>query len=133
MADYSQLELRLGAYLSGDEKMIEGFKSGEDFHTRTFKEMYGRAPIEDKEKKIDERKIAKSINFGIWYGQGASGLAAVLKCKKSEAQEKLDLYLNTFTKVREYQTKIEREVLEKGYVVSKSGRMRRLPEVNSND
>lgn len=133
MADYSQLELRLGAWLSGDQKMIDGFKSGNDFHIETFRAMYGKDPIDDPENKIDERKIAKSINFGIWYGQGARGLADVLKISTDDAQEKLDLYLRTFTKVREYQNKIHQLVMKQGYVISHSGRIRRLPEVNSRD
>ncbi|HKP90911.1 MAG TPA: DNA polymerase I [Thermoleophilaceae bacterium] len=127
-ADYSQVELRILAHLSGEEVLKEIFARGEDVHAATAAEMFGVTPAD-----IDPglRSKAKMINFGIVYGLSAFGLADRLDIPKDEAGEFIDRYLGRFPKVREFiETTIERAT-EDGYVTTLFGRRRRIPELRS--
>ncbi|MFL5782158.1 MAG: DNA polymerase I [Thermoleophilaceae bacterium] len=127
-ADYSQVELRILAHLSGEQVLKEIFARGEDVHAATAAEMFGVTPAD-----IDPglRSKAKMINFGIVYGLSAFGLADRLDIPKDEAGEFIDRYLGRFPKVREFiETTIERAT-EDGYVTTLFGRRRRIPELRS--
>ena len=122
-ADYSQIELRLLAHVSGDEHLISAFTSGEDVHTMTASKVFGVKPDEVTK---DMRRKAKAVNFGIVYGQSKYGLAKSLGISNNEAQEFIDKYFETYPKVREYmQNKVE-FVNTHGYVETIFGRKRYL-------
>lgn len=131
VADFSQLEIRLLAHCSEEEFLINGFMQGDlDTHISVASEMF-EIPY-DKITK-DKRQAAKEINFGIAYGLSPFGLAVKLKCTEEEAQEKIDRYFNKLPKVYDFIKQTERDVIRKGYVVSITGRKRRLPEVYSDN
>ncbi len=122
-ADYSQIELRLLAHVSGDEHLIQAFKSGEDIHTMTASKVFG-VPIEEVTK--DMRRKAKAVNFGIVYGQSKYGLAKNLGIKNDEAQEFIDKYFETYPRVKEYMLNEVEFVNTHGYVETIFGRKRYL-------
>ncbi len=122
-ADYSQIELRLLAHVSGDEHLISAFNHGVDIHTQTAAKVFGVKP-EDVTK--DMRRKAKAVNFGIIYGQSKYGLAKAIGVKASEAQEFIDKYFEHFLKVREYMDYEREFVAEHGYVETIYGRRRYL-------
>ncbi len=122
-ADYSQIELRLLAHVSGDEHLIEAFNEGIDVHTRTASKVFGVKP-EDVTK--DMRRKAKAVNFGIVYGQSKYGLAKSIGVTAAEAQEFIDKYFEHFPKVREYMDYEREFVAEHGYVETMYGRRRYL-------
>jgi DNA polymerase I len=127
-ADYSQVELRVLAHISGEQVLKDIFERGEDVHAATAAEMFGVTP-----GQIDPglRSKAKMINFGIVYGLSAFGLADRLDIPQEEAQEFIDRYIGRFPKVKEYiDTTIER-AKESGYVTTLLGRKRRIPELRS--
>lgn len=126
--DYSQIELRLAAHLSGDEKMIEAFKNGADIHTSTAAEINQVSP-EAVSKQM--RNEAKAINFGVLYGQGAHGLAQAAGVPYWRAKEFIDQYFSVYTGVRKYLDESIVFAQEKGYVETLLGRRRYLPEINS--
>jgi DNA polymerase-1 len=127
-ADYSQVELRVLAHISGEQVLKDIFARGEDVHAATAGEMFGVAP-EDIDPGL--RSKAKMINFGIVYGLSAYGLADRLDIPQEEAAEFIERYLGRFPKVREYiETTIE-EATERGYVTTLLGRKRRIPELRS--
>ena len=127
-ADYSQIELRVMAHLSGDENMIEAFKEGYDIHAATAAKIYGK----DIEKVTrDERNKAKRANFGIIYGITVFGLAERLEIERAEARQLIDGYFDTFPKVREYMEQAKQTAREKGYVETFFHRRRYLPDINS--
>lgn len=127
-ADYSQVELRIMASLSGDENMIEAFVSGQDIHAATSAKIYHKA-IEDVTK--DERRKAKSANFGIIYGISVFGLSQGLEIDRREAKELIDGYFRTFPKVMEYIETAKRTATERGYAETLMGRRRYLPDITS--
>ncbi|MBW1973538.1 MAG: DNA polymerase I [Deltaproteobacteria bacterium] len=127
-ADYSQIELRVLAHISGDENLISAFKRGEDIHNRTACEIFGVKP-EDVTEEM--RRQAKTINFGIIYGMGAFGLASQLSIDRSVAQEYIDAYLSRYPGVSRYIEKITKDAEEKGYVETLLGRRRMIPEIKS--
>ncbi len=129
-ADYSQIELRILAHLSGDEGLIEAFTSGMDFHQATAGRVFGVAP-ESVEPGMRAR--AKAVNFGIVYGQSAHGLAQTLKISNAEAQEMIDRYYAAYPRVRAYLDETKTEAYRTGYAVTLYGRKRRIPELASSN
>lgn len=127
-ADYSQVELRIMASLSGDENMIEAFVSGQDIHAATSAKIYHKA-IEDVTK--DERRKAKSANFGIIYGISVFGLSQGLEIDRREAKELIDGYFHTFPKVMDFIENAKRTAAERGYAETLMGRRRYLPDITS--
>ena len=122
-ADYSQIELRLMAHLSGDENLINAFNTGEDVHTLTASKVFGVKP----EKVTKEmRRKAKAVNFGIVYGQSKYGLAKNLNITSEEAQEFIDKYFKLYPKVKKYMEDKKAFVNENGYVETMFGRKRYL-------
>lgn len=126
--DYSQIELRLAAHMSGDKKMIEAFKNNADIHTSTAAEINQVAP-EAVDKQM--RREAKAINFGILYGQGPHGLSQTADIPYWRAKEFIDNYFAVFQDVKKYIDQTVAEAREKGYVKTLFGRKRYLPEINS--
>ena len=127
-ADYSQIELRVMAHLSGDENMAEAFLSGQDIHAATAAKIYHK-PIGEVTK--DERTKAKRANFGIIYGISAFGLATQLGIPRAEAKELIDGYFATFPKVAGYMEKAVLAAREKGYAETIFHRRRYLPDITS--
>ncbi len=127
-ADYSQIELRVMAHLSGDDNMINAFIEGHDIHAATAANIYK----EDIDKVTgDQRRKAKRANFGIIYGITVFGLAERLEIERSEARQLIDGYFETFPKVREYMEQSKEKAREKGYVETFFHRRRYLPDINS--
>ena len=122
-ADYSQIELRLLAHVSGDENLIHAFTSGEDVHTMTASKVF---QVDIKDVTKDMRRKAKAVNFGIVYGQSRYGLAKNLGISNAEAQEFIDKYFETYPKVKEYMNHEVEFVNTNGYVETQLGRKRYL-------
>ena len=129
-ADYSQIELRLLAHISGDETMKEAFLSGEDFHTVTASNVFG-VPVEQVTPTLRSR--AKAVNFGIVYGISAFSLAQDIGVYTNEAKAYMDAYLEKYHGVRDYMKSIVKSAREKGYVSTIYGRRRYLPELKSSN
>ena len=127
-ADYSQIELRLMAHFSQDEHMLAAFRSGQDIHAATAARIYGR-PIEQISK--DERRKAKTANFGIIYGISAFGLAQQLDCSRTEAKQLIDDYFAAFPRVISYIESQKELARQKGYAETLFGRKRYLPDIHS--
>ena len=127
-ADYSQIELRIVAELSGDENMLEAFEKKIDIHTATAAKVYGVA-IDGVTKEM--RYKAKSVNFGIIYGQGAFGLAENIGVSRGEAKTIIDNYFLQFPKIKEYMSHNIQFAREHGYVQTIKGRKRYLKDINS--
>lgn len=129
-ADYSQIELRIMAHLSGDEHMIQAFRSGADIHAATAAKIYG-IPVE--EVTGDMRRKAKTANFGIIYGISVFGLAERLSIPRSESKELIDGYFRSYPGIRSYMDESIRIAKEKGYVETLFKRKRFLPDINSHN
>lgn len=127
-ADYSQIELRIIASLSGDAHMIEAFNAGEDIHRSTAAKVFG---IKPNEVTRDMRSQAKAVNFGIIYGQSAFGLAQNLNIKRSEAKELIDNYFAQYPGIKTYMEASIRKARENGYVETIMGRRRYLQDIKS--
>lgn len=127
-ADYSQIELRIMAHLSGDKHMIEAFLEGDDIHASTAAKIYHK-PIADVTR--DERRKAKTANFGIIYGISVFGLAERLNVPRSEARELIDGYFATYPRVREYMDESIERARRQGYIETLLRRRRYLPDINS--
>lgn len=127
-ADYSQIELRLVADFAQDETMIEGFRHGDDIHAITAAKIFHK-PVE--EVTGDERRKAKTANFGILYGITSFGLASRLQIPRREAKELIDNYFATFPTIHAYMSNSVEEARETGYAITKLGRKRRLSDINS--
>src|SRR5690606_36875425 len=127
-ADYSQIELRIVADISGDENMNNVFKNGLDIHTATAAKVYG-LPLEEVTK--EQRYKAKSVNFGIIYGQGAFGLAANLGISRSEAKEIIENYKAEFSGITRYMDERVRMAQQTGYAETIMGRKIWLRDINS--
>ena len=127
-ADYSQIELRIAAILSGDKKMKEAFIEGKDIHTMTASEVFNTP-----EKKVtsEMRRRAKVINFGILYGMGKRALAENLGISQDEAELYIREYFSDFEGIRSYAERVKNDARRKGYVETMFGRKRFLPEINS--
>lgn len=129
-ADYSQIELRLLANFSGDEKLIDAFNSGEDIHARTASEIFG-VPFESITPEI--RRNAKAINFGIVYGISSFGLSQNIKISPKEAAEYIKLYFDRYPKINEYLKSNVELCKENGYVKTIFNRIRAIPEITSSN
>ena len=127
-ADYSQVELRLMAHLSGDKSLIEAFQQGEDIHSATAAKLFHK---EIAEVTSDERRKAKTANFGIIYGISAFGLAQRLDIPRKEAKELIDGYFESYPKVKEYMERAVADARKKGYVTTAFGRRRILRDIDS--
>ncbi|MEO0007855.1 MAG: hypothetical protein RJA20_2051 [Bacteroidota bacterium] len=127
-ADYSQIELRLIAEISGDEAMIEAFQQGLDIHTATASRVFG-VPID--QVTSDQRRAAKTVNFSITYGAGASNLSQQLGIKRTEAKELIENYFAQYPGLRQYMTEIVERARKQGYVETMLGRRRYLRDINS--
>ncbi|MDP9751371.1 DNA polymerase I [Thermoanaerobacter pentosaceus] len=127
-ADYSQIELRVLAHVSGDEKLIESFMNNEDIHLRTASEVF-KVPMEKVTPEM--RRAAKAVNFGIIYGISDYGLSRDLKISRKEAKEYINNYFERYKGVKEYIEKIVRFAKENGYVTTIMNRRRYIPEINS--
>lgn len=127
-ADYSQIELRIMAHLSGDKHMIEAFLEDDDIHASTAAKIYHK-PIGDVTR--DERRKAKTANFGIIYGISVFGLAERLNVPRSEARELIDGYFATYPRVREYMDESIERARRQGYIETLLRRRRYLPDINS--
>lgn len=128
-ADYSQIELRVVASISEDKNMCEAFNLGKDIHTATAAKVYG---IEESEVTKDMRYKAKSVNFGIIYGQGAFGLAENLAISRTEAKELIENYFEQYGSIKSYMEKEINFAREHGYVETLMGRKRWLKNITSN-
>lgn len=127
-ADYSQIELRIVASISGDPNMVAAFKSGTDIHTATAARVYN---VKEKDVTKEMRYKAKSVNFGIIYGQGAFGLADNLGISRTEAKEIIDNYKKQFSGIQKYMDDTINFARENGYVQTLMGRKRWLRDINS--
>ena len=128
--DYSQIELRVFAHLSGDERLKEAFKSGRDIHTETASEIF---EVEAEKVSPNLRRHAKVINFGLAYGMSAYGLSQDLDIPVEEAKDYIDKYFERFSGVKEYMDQTIEDVKEKGYAETLYGRKRYIPEINSSN
>lgn len=128
-ADYSQIELRLLAHVTGDPVMLEAFRTGEDIHATTAQAVFGaQSAAELKEK----RRVAKIVNFGIAYAIGAFGLAQRINITRGEARKVIENYYKTYAGVRRYMEELPERAREDGCIVrSIFGRLRRLPDLTN--
>ena len=129
-ADYSQIELRLLAHMSGDENFIDAFKRGQDIHARTAAEVFG-IPLEEVTPEL--RRHAKAVNFGIVYGISDFGLARNLHISRKEAGDYISRYFERYPGVRAFMDKVVAEAHETGYVTTMFGRRRELPAIKSHN
>ena len=127
-ADYSQIELRIMAHLSGDASLLRAFAEDRDVHQATAAEVFGLAP---DDVSADQRRSAKAINFGLMYGMSAFGLARQLGIARGDAQKYMDLYFERYPGVRRYMEETRRQARETGYVETVFGRRLYLPEIQS--
>jgi DNA polymerase-1 len=127
-ADYSQIELRIMAHLSGDKTLLAAFAQGLDVHSATAAEVFG---VSLDEVSTDQRRKAKAINFGLIYGMSAFGLAKQINVGRHEAQEYIDIYFQRYPGVKLYMDAMRAKGREQGYVETLFGRRLYLPEINS--
>ena len=129
-ADYSQVELRILAHVSGEPKLREAFERGEDIHTATAAEVLGKEPATLTK---DERNVAKMVNFGIIYGISAFGLSENLEIPREEAQTYIDAYLARFPHVQDFIARTIEQAARDGYVTTLLGRRRPVPEIRASN
>ena len=129
-ADYSQIELRVFAHISGDESMIQAFNNNEDIHRQTASKVFN-VPLEDVTSK--QRSDAKAVNFGIVYGISDFGLAEQLGISRKQAKVYIEQYLEKYEKIKEFMENIKEFAKEKGYVETLFNRRRYIPELTSNN
>ena len=127
-ADYSQIELRIMAHLSGDEGLLAAFATDRDVHQATAAEVFGLAP---EAVTTDQRRAAKAINFGLIYGMSAFGLAKQLGVDRGAAQQYVDLYFARYPGVKRYMDETRKAAREQGYVSTVFGRRLHLPDINA--
>ncbi|HSH41906.1 MAG TPA: DNA polymerase [Arenicellales bacterium] len=127
-ADYSQIELRIMAHLSGDAGLLAAFAAGEDIHRATAAEVFGVGP---EQVSAEQRRSAKAINFGLIYGMSAYGLARQLGIERGAAQEYVDLYFARYPGVKDYMDRTRAQAHEQGFVETLFGRRLYLPEINA--
>ena len=125
-ADYSQIELRVLAHMSGDQTLQDAFAAGDDIHARTAKILFEKAEVSP-----DERRKAKTINFGLLYGMGPQKLGRELGISLKEAKEFIAVYFSKLSRVREFYEEIEAGAKSLGFVTTLAGRRRMLPDINS--
>ncbi len=129
-ADYSQIELRIMAHLSGDARLVQAFAQSEDVHRLTAAEVFG-TPLDAV--TADQRRAAKAINFGLIYGMSPFGLARQLGIERSAAKEYVDLYFQRYPAVREFMDRTRREAHDRGFVETVFRRRLYLPDINARD
>ena len=129
-ADYSQIELRIMAHLSGDQRLLAAFAAGEDIHTATAAEVFGIPP---NEVQPEQRRHAKAINFGLIYGMSAFGLARQLGIERQAAQAYMDLYFQRYPGVRAFMERTRQQAREQGFVETLFGRRLYLPDINASN
>ena len=129
-ADYSQIELRIMAHLSGDKGLLDAFAHGKDIHKATASEVFG-VPLD--ELTTEQRRSAKAINFGLIYGMSAFGLSKQLNIPRNEAQKYMDLYFERYPGVLEYMDSTRESAKEKGYVETVFGRRLYLPDIKASN
>ena len=129
-ADYSQIELRVLAHLSGDEHMIEAFKNGEDIHKQAASKVFG---IPQEEVTKEQRSSAKAVNFGIVYGISEFGLGQQLGINRNKAKEYIEQYLSEYSGVRIFMQEAIKKAKETGYSMTMFGRRREIAELKSNN
>ena len=129
-ADYSQIELRVMAHLSCDKNMIEAFREGDDIHAATAAKIF-KKPLDEVSK--EERRKAKTANFGIIYGISAFGLAERMGVSRTEAKQLIDGYFITYPQIKEYMDQSIQKARINGYIETISGRRRYLPDINSHN
>ena len=129
-ADYSQIELRIMAHLSKDERLLSAFKAGEDIHRATAADVFG---VDVSEVSDDQRRSAKAINFGLIYGMSAFGLAQQLNIGRNDAQEYVDLYFERYPGVKDYMDRTRQLAADQGFVETLFGRRLYLPEINASN
>lgn len=129
-ADYSQIELRVLAHISGDDNMIHGFQSGEDIHAITASQVFG-VPLQEVTKQM--RSEAKAVNFGIVYGISDFGLATNIGTSRKKAKDYIEKYFQHYPKIKEYMDQTIKNCKETGYVETLWGRRRYVPEIKSNN
>ena len=127
-ADYSQIELRIMAHLSGDQGLLKAFAEGRDIHRATAAEVFG---ADLQQVSEEQRRSAKAINFGLIYGMSAFGLARQLGIERGAAQQYVDLYFQRYPGVRDFMDRIRTDAHEKGYVETLFGRRLYLPEIGA--
>ncbi|MBM4432215.1 MAG: DNA polymerase I, partial [Chloroflexi bacterium] len=127
-ADYSQVELRVLAHISGDENLLAAFRRGEDIHASTASRILG-VPLQ--EVTPDMRRLAKTINFGLIYGMSDWGLAARTELSQEEAADFISKYFAQFPRVRQYLAGVKQQAADLGYVETLLGRKRYFPELSS--
>ena len=128
-ADYSQIELRIMAHLSGDQGLLDAFAAGEDIHRATAAEVFGADGPEAV--TAEQRRSAKAINFGLIYGMSAFGLARQLGIERAAAQEYVDLYFTRYPGVKAFMERTREQARERGYVETLFGRRLYLPDINA--
>lgn len=128
-ADYSQIELRIMAHMSGDEKLIEAYRRADDIHAITASEVF-HVPLSEVTPTL--RRNAKAVNFGIIYGISSFGLSSDLSISRKEAADFIERYFETYPKVKEFIDGLVNDAKEKGYAVTLFNRRRPIPELNSN-
>ena len=129
-ADYSQIELRIMAHLSGDKGLVDAFAQGKDIHKATAAEIMG---VNESEVTSEQRRHAKAVNFGLIYGMSAFGLARQIDVGRKEAQEYIDIYFERYPGVRDYMERTRDIAAKQGYVETLFGRRLHLPEINSSN
>ncbi len=129
-ADYSQIELRIMAHLSGDKGLLDAFAQGKDIHKATAAEIMG---VDESEVTSEQRRHAKAVNFGLIYGMSAFGLARQIGVGRKEAQEYIDIYFERYPGVRDYMERTRDVAAKQGYVETLFGRRLHLPEINSSN
>lgn len=129
-ADYSQIELRIMAHLSGDQGLINAFSQGKDIHRSTAAEIFG---VSLDEVSSEQRRNAKAINFGLIYGMSAFGLSRQLGISRPDAQKYMDLYFQRYPGVQQFMTDIREKAKAQGYVETLFGRRLYLPDINSSN
>lgn len=127
-ADYSQVELRLLADMSGDEELLRAFQNDEDIHEYTARLIFGSKTV-----SADQRKVAKTINFGVVYGQTPYGLSQTLGVSPSEAKQFIETYFKRYKGVRKFVEEVLKDAREKGFVCTRLGRRRYISEINSSN
>ena len=128
-ADYNQIELRLLAHYSGDEKLVNAYKENKDIHTLTASQVFG---VPESEVTPIQRRSAKAVNFGIIYGISDFGLSQNANLSRKEAKLYIEKYFATYPSVKEYMDSNVKFARENGYIKTIMGRIRRIPEINSN-
>ncbi|HKK33948.1 MAG TPA: DNA polymerase, partial [Desulfomicrobiaceae bacterium] len=127
-ADYSQIELRVLAHMSGDPNLLDAFQNNEDIHSRTAALLFDTEP---DQVESEQRRKAKTINFGLLYGMGPQKLGRELSISLNQAKEFIRIYFSRLSRVREFYEQIEERAKENGAVTTVAGRRRLLPDINS--